>query len=1496
MYRISYPSLIFLFITLFNTSFYQIAQGDNTGDKTFACPGSVTPVFSDEQVCNGSLIKVPTMLILANIDNPESAIIVWDSDVTAPVFNLNATCTPVVFEFNYTVLCSEDPSFSITGGTHTVSVFPQVQAPTINIDADCNHEIIPFCSTDVIEPSVVDPSLPSQQFTVTNPIGCTSVFTVPIPTCFPPIVISDVTVIPNCNQYAVSFNIDGGSGNYFVNGIALSSGQTNFISPLILCGTPYNFQVTDHLMLDIQTVSGTGPNCFAPLGTSTPFINVIGIQYQVLFIITGGTGDYTVDGIPLASNLFTSDLIDCGQPFVFSVTDGCGALTVADLPECFDPITVTEPIIEQDCDEFQTTINISGGTGNYIVNGTPLVPGQNTVISTGLNCGANFFYQVTDDLGTDMVDVAGTGPTCYAPFLSTDPIVDITNLEYEVSFSLSGGTGSYTVNGTPIPGSNFVSTSLPCGTPYSFEVSDGCETFIIEDSAFECYLPITAETQVSFECSEYQVALILSGGTGNYVVNNTPLAAGQTEFTSLPMTCGNSYNFQVTDDIGSGMIEIAGSSPDCPQQLTVSPVTIERELNQYRVSFTLSNGTGNYIINGVPFDGNEFVSELINCGQLYFFSISDSCHEIVLNEMLPDCIPPITSTDLEIIPNCDQYRVQFSLSGGSGPYLVNGTPITGNVYVSPLLDCSTDYNFEVTDSLNFSILTLSGEGMLCNDPLSTSNIAIANAGSQYSVEFNIFGGTGNYLINGLVINGDQFISSPINCGMPYEFILTDNCDTLTISGDSPCEPNFGTSAIEFEQMCHQYIGQFTIIGGSGDYSVNGNPITGDSVTTELLDCGTLYTFEIMDNQSAEVFMLEGTTPDCIPMLDASDVLIEINENQFVLQITPTGGFGNYTINGDTLVGSTFTSDTIECGAIYSFEVSDGCQIIDVMGGPTTCEPLSITQVLFDMECNQYFAQFSISGGSGVYSVNGTSVGGSIFVSEPIDCGTPYNFDILDDQILTTFSIIGDGPECIATLDTSNVEIVTDNFQFQVMFTASGGSGNYSVNGEAFSGNTFSSNLINCGEPYNLELSDGCEVISIAGGPVDCFLPLSVSDVVSNQLCEQFTAEFTINGGSGNYSVNGNPVTDTSFVSALFDCGTTVTLEVSDDQTMESLLLVVNGPTCPEDLTAEEVDASIFERDYTILFNLDGGSGEYFIDSTLLLGNLFISDTIPCGTPYSFIFTDGCDTLLVEGAAPCDLCADFVGDFSLQIDQCHGELPGLPSDNEILESLNIPDFATVSWSDAIDIPLENTGENCELVTETFSLTIGCSLDSTVNLTGGEVIIAVHPEPQAPTIVLTDSTAMNCICQVIPACEEEMVEPAIIEIPNGTTDATFDVMVFNQGCSEGISYSVPVPDCILVSSNEPEQSLFDLKIHHNPFGKGEKLGIQFTLPSNQELVIQIYDLNGKKLDTLKNQRFESGTHYVEWDGTNQNGQHVSAGMYIIELQTPNGRHLKKVMKYN
>ncbi len=80
---------------------------------------------------------------------------------------------------------------------------------------------------------------------------------------------------------------------------------------------------------------------------------------------------------------------------------------------------------------------------------------------------------------------------------------------------------------------------------------------------------------------------------------------------------------------------------------------------------------------------------------------------------------------------------------------------------------------------------------------------------------------------------------------------------------------------------------------------------------------------------------------------------------------------------------------------------------------------------------------------------------------------------------------------------------------------------------------------------------------------------------------------------------------------------------------------------------------------------------------------------------------------------------------------------------------------------------------------------------------------------------------------------------------------------------------IPSSIHLAQNYP-----------NPFNPTTE--IQFSLPSQAHVSLEIYDMTGRLVTTLINGNMSSGNYTVTWDATNQFGQMVSSGIYLYRLQ--------------
>ena len=61
------------------------------------------------------------------------------------------------------------------------------------------------------------------------------------------------------------------------------------------------------------------------------------------------------------------------------------------------------------------------------------------------------------------------------------------------------------------------------------------------------------------------------------------------------------------------------------------------------------------------------------------------------------------------------------------------------------------------------------------------------------------------------------------------------------------------------------------------------------------------------------------------------------------------------------------------------------------------------------------------------------------------------------------------------------------------------------------------------------------------------------------------------------------------------------------------------------------------------------------------------------------------------------------------------------------------------------------------------------------------------------------------------------------------------------------------------------------------------IKFALPKNSHVRMDVYNVAGQKVKTLVNDNLNAGHHSVPWNGANDNGQKVAAGVYLVRMAT-------------
>jgi hypothetical protein len=79
--------------------------------------------------------------------------------------------------------------------------------------------------------------------------------------------------------------------------------------------------------------------------------------------------------------------------------------------------------------------------------------------------------------------------------------------------------------------------------------------------------------------------------------------------------------------------------------------------------------------------------------------------------------------------------------------------------------------------------------------------------------------------------------------------------------------------------------------------------------------------------------------------------------------------------------------------------------------------------------------------------------------------------------------------------------------------------------------------------------------------------------------------------------------------------------------------------------------------------------------------------------------------------------------------------------------------------------------------------------------------------------------------------------------------------------------------------------------NPFNPSTS--IAFALPLASRVMLKIYNVLGQEIKTLVTDVMPTGTHTVQWDGTDNRNRPVSSGIYLYRIETNSFAATKKML---
>jgi len=132
----------------------------------------------------------------------------------------------------------------------------------------------------------------------------------------------------------------------------------------------------------------------------------------------------------------------------------------------------------------------------------------------------------------------------------------------------------------------------------------------------------------------------------------------------------------------------------------------------------------------------------------------------------------------------------------------------------------------------------------------------------------------------------------------------------------------------------------------------------------------------------------------------------------------------------------------------------------------------------------------------------------------------------------------------------------------------------------------------------------------------------------------------------------------------------------------------------------------------------------------------------------------------------------------------------------------------------------------------------------------------------------------------------------------TELIYDIdMFYRVSYYSGVQseYSDTISVSVEWLNNQNDLSLpIQFKLHQNyPNPFNPKTKINYDIPYHNNVSIIISDIKGSEIKSLVNQRHTPGKYNVIWDGTNNNGDKVAAGIYLYKIQSGNFTSTEKMI---
>ncbi|HRI26593.1 MAG TPA: choice-of-anchor L domain-containing protein [Chitinophagales bacterium] len=608
--------------------------GLNSPDATDLSAGDYFVTITDENSC----IEVETVTII-NIAGPTLQVTTIGTDFCGNgVGSLTVTPTGGTAPFNYTWSAAGAPNnptiTGLTAGSYSVTItddngctatqtatVPATTNPTLTVTnetpASCAANdgtatvsatggVLPYTYSWQSNPGLNAPAATglaagSYGVTVTDNNGCTASTTVNISQLNTPTLILDGTTNATCNQNNGTATVSGSGGVApYTYAWSNNPGLNNPTATGLAAGTTYTVSLTDAanctISIDVSVSADPVPSvlidvivpstCGDPNGSMSVLPS--GGEAPYSYSWSGNPGLNSTTNTNLAAGNYTVTLTD---------GNGCTATVTGNIATSAPPLVTQGATTNASCglSNGSMTFTVSGGTAPY----SYLWSHDDTVnapTATGIASGS-YTVTVTDANGCTSFQVNSIGDTT-PPTLAVNNVTDATcgQNNGSITFSASGGTGSYTYNWSPNTATGPSASGLGQGS-YSVTVTDGagCTATLSADVAASDAPVLAIGSTTDATCGDANGSITFTTTNGTAPYSYSWSNAGGTNSPTQSGLVGGTYSVTVTDDLGctAGLsATITTSTVPVLAVGTITPASCGQADGSANV--TVSSGTGPY--------------------------------------------------------------------------------------------------------------------------------------------------------------------------------------------------------------------------------------------------------------------------------------------------------------------------------------------------------------------------------------------------------------------------------------------------------------------------------------------------------------------------------------------------------------------------------------------------------------------------------------------------------------------------------------------------------------------------------------------------------------------------------------------------------------------------------------------------------------------------------------------------------------------------------------